>query len=136
MEQETPDLPWWQSIYSLPNNDIAAFKTYSLDDLHLMPTIAAFAKNIGKPALDEEFGMPQSIGDAAFAGGEGILGVQTSRAQFYHDVYSTGERVNVKGFVFWDLGCDLRSNSYQVNPQTPATWQIVEQHGPDKPRSF
>jgi hypothetical protein len=132
MEQETAGFPWWQSIDSLPNNDIVAFKTYSLDDLHLIPKIADFAQTIGKPAFDEEFGMPQSLGDAAFAGGEGILGVQTSRAQFYQDVYSLGEQARVKGFVFWNLGCGLRSDSYEVNPQTPATWQVVELHGPDK----
>ncbi len=133
MEQETPDLPWWHDIYSLPNNDIAAFKTYSLDDLHLIPTIAAFAKQIGKPAFDEEFGMPQSLGDAAFTGGAGFEGIQTSRAQFYQDVYTIGEPVNIQGFVFWDLGCDLRSDSYQINPNTPAVWQVVGQHGPNKP---
>jgi len=131
MEEEAANLPWWQNIYSLPNNDIAAFKTYSLGDLQLIPSITSFARKIGKPALDEEFGIPQSIGDATFNGGNGILGIQTSRAQFYQDVYTAGASVGVQGFVFWDLGCDLRSDSYQVNPQTPATWQVVEQHGPD-----
>ena len=136
MEQETPNLPWWHDIYSLPNNDIAAFKTYSSDDLHLISTIATFAKQIGKPAFDEEFGMPQSLGDAVFAGGAGFQGIQTSRAQFYQDVYSAGEPVNIQGFVFWDLGCDLRSDSYQINPNTPAVWQVVAQHGPNKPASL
>lgn len=135
MEQETPDLPWWHDIYSLPNNDIAAFKTYSSDDLHLMPTIAAFAKKIGKPALDEEFGTPQGLGDAIFVGGDGFNGIQTSRAQFFQDVYATGEPVNIQGFVFWDLGCDLRSDSFQINPNTPATWLVIGQHGPNKPVS-
>jgi hypothetical protein len=131
MEEESAQLPWWQDIYALPNNDIAAFKTYSLGDLQLMPSIAAFAKKIEKPALDEEFGIPQSIGDATFNGGSGILGIQTSRAQFYQNVYTTGANADIQGFVFWDLGCDLRSDSYQVNPQTPATWQVVKQYGPD-----
>ena len=130
MEEESADLPWWHQIYSLPNNNIAAFKTYSLDDLHLISTIATFAKEIDKPAFDEEFGMPQSLGDATFAGGQGFYGIQTSRVQFYRDVYSTGQGAGVQGFVFWNLGCDLRSDSYQVNPNTPATWSVVKQYGP------
>jgi endo-1,4-beta-mannosidase len=130
MDEETPDLPWWQQIYSLPNNNIAAFKTYSHNDLQLMYSITAFTQQIGKPAFDEEFGMPQSLGDAAFAGGGGINGIQTSRAQFYESVYSTGVDLGVQGFVFWDLGCGLRSDSYQVSPDTPATWRVIKQHGP------
>jgi hypothetical protein len=131
MNEESPTLPWWHQIYSLPNNHIAAFKTYSLTDLHLIPTIAAFAKQLGIPALDEEFGMPQSLGDATFAGGAGFNGIKTSRAQFYQDVYSAGEGAGVQGFVFWDLGCGLRSSSYQVSPATPATWRVIKQHGPN-----
>jgi hypothetical protein len=130
MEEERTDLPWWHRIYALPNNNIAAFKTYSLDDLHLIPTIATFAKEIGKPAFDEEFGMPQSLGDATFAGGNGIFGIRTGRAQFYQDVYYAGQRVGVQGFVFWNLGCNLHSDSYQVNPNTSATWSVVKQYGP------
>jgi Cellulase (glycosyl hydrolase family 5) len=130
MEDESPSLPWWRQIYSLPNNNIPGFKTYSLNDLHFISTIVAFTNQIGKPAFDEEFGMQQSLGDATFAGGEGIDGIRTSRAQFYEDVYSTGESAGVQGFVFWDLGCDLRSTSYQVNPNTPATWKVIQKHGP------
>ena len=129
MGDESEALPWWHQIYSLPNNNIAAFKTYSHEDLHLIPTISAFAQQIGKPAFDEEFGMPQSLGDATFTEGAGMYGIQTSRSQFYRDVYSTGESAGVRGFVFWDLGCGLRADSYQVNPDTPATWSVIKQHG-------
>lgn len=135
MEEETPSLPWWQKIYALPNNDIVAFKTYSLDDIHLIHRIAAFAKSIHKPASDEEFGMPQSNGDATFVGSQGFLGIQMSRAQFYQAVYSTGEQGGVSSFIFWNLGCELRSNSFEINPKTPAVWLVVRQHGPDKPAS-
>jgi hypothetical protein len=130
MEEESPALPWWRQIYSLPNNNIPGFKTYSLDDLHFISTIVAFTNQIGKPAFDEEFGMEQSLGDATFAGGAGINGIKVSRAQFYQDVYSAGEEAGVQGFVFWDLGCDRRPDSYQVSPHTPKTWKVIKQHGP------
>jgi hypothetical protein len=137
MEEETPALPWWQQIYALPNNDIVAFKTYSLGDLALIPQIASYARKIGKPLFDEEFGLPQSMGDSAFSGGQGYNEIQTGRAQFYQNVYTIGGRAGVAGFVFWDLGCDLRSDSYQVNPNTPAVWQEIQQHAPEsgKPAS-
>ena len=57
----------------------------------------------------------------------------TSRAQFYEDVYSIGEQAGVVGFAFWDLGSDIRGNSYQVNPDTPAVWQVILRYAPDKP---
>lgn len=132
MEEETPQTPWWQEIYSLPNNDIVAFKTYSLDDLNLISKIAAFGKGLGKPLVDEEFGLPQGMGDASYSG-EVYNNLQTSRAQFYQEVYSFGEQAGVVGFAFWDLGCELRDSSYQVNPGTPSVWQTILGHAPNKP---
>jgi len=132
MEEETPQTPWWQKIYSLPNNDIAAFKTYSLDDLNLIPKIAAFARDIGKPLVDEEFGLPQGMGDASYTG-QVYNNLQMSRAQFYEDVYSLGEQVGVVVFVFWDLGCEISGTSYQVNRNTPAVWRAILRHAPKKP---
>jgi hypothetical protein len=58
-------------------------------------------------------------------------GLSTSRAQFYEDVYSIGEQAGVVGFAFWDLGCEIRDGSYQVNPNTPATWQAIQRHAPN-----
>jgi hypothetical protein len=132
MEQETPQLPWWHKIYSLPNNDIVAFKTYSLDDLNLISQISAFAKGLGKPSVDEEFGLPQSMGDASSTG-QVYNNLQTSRAQFYEDVYSLGEQAGVVGFAFWDLGCEIGDDSYQVSPNTPTVWQAILSHAPNKP---
>ncbi len=132
MEEETPQTLWWQKIYSLPNNDIIAFKTYSLDDLNLIPKISAFAKDLGKPPVDEEFGLPQGLGDATYTG-EVYNNLQMSRAQFYEDIYSLGEQAAVVAFAFWDMGCEVRGKSYQVNPNTPAVWQVILSHAPKNP---
>ncbi len=132
MEDETQQIPWWQQIYLLPNNNILAFKTYSQNDLNLLPTIAAFAKGINKPLVDEEFGLPQQMGDGETTGAV-YNGLQTSRVQFYEDVYNLGEENGVVGFVFWDLGCQLKDSSYQVSPLTPALWRVIQEHAPNKP---
>lgn len=132
MEDETPQTPWWQRIYSLPSNDLLAFKTYSQDDLNLISSISAFAKELGKPYVDEEFGMPQNMGDAKYMG-EVYNNIRTSRAQFFEDVYSLGEENGVGGFVFWDLGCELEDKSYQVGPRTPAVWHVIQEHAPNQP---
>ena len=132
MEEETPQTPWWQEIYALPNNDIVAFKTYSLADLNLIPKITAFARDLAKPSVDEEFGLPQGMGDASYSG-EDYNGLQTSRAQFYEDVYSFGEQAGVVGFAFWDLGCEIKATTYQINPNTPAVWRAIQRHAPEKP---
>ena len=133
MENETPQTPWWHQIYALPHNDVASFKTYSQSDLNLMATIAQYGKSIHRPIFDEEFGMPQSLGDGSFAGGSGYNSITTSRAQFYANVYSTGQSLGVAGYVFWNLGCQVGSTSYEVSPLTPAVWQVVTQYAPASP---
>jgi hypothetical protein len=130
MDDETPQRPWWQEIYSLPNNNIADFKTYSLNDLQLIPTITTFTEELDKPAIDEEFGMPQNVGDGMYSG-IAYNKIQTSRAQFYRDVYTRGEQNGVVGFIFWNLGCQLQSTGYDVSPRTPAVWQAIQQHAPN-----
>jgi hypothetical protein len=129
MEDETPQVQWWRPIYALPHNDIAGFKTYSQHDLDLMPTIANYTQSLHKIAFDEEFGMPQSLGDAQFAGGSGYNQIVTSRAQFFTNVYTTGKSLGVAGFAFWNLGCQLATTSYEVSPLTPAVWQVITQQG-------
>jgi hypothetical protein len=131
MEDEKPDAPWWHQIYALPNNDIVGFKTYSQDDLNLMPTIGAYAQQLGKPLVDEEFGMPQSQGDANSTGIT-YNGLQIGRAAFFNAVYATGAANNVAGFIFWNLGCTLGDTHYEVSPATPAVWQVIKQYGPAK----
>jgi hypothetical protein len=132
MEDETPQTPWWHEIYALPHNTVVAFKTYSNHDLSLMPTIAAYASQLGKPLIDEEFGMPQSLGDATFSG-NGYNGIDESRAGFFQSVYQTGESVGVHAFVFWNLGCQLKPQGYDVSPKTPAVWQVIQQFAPSPP---
>jgi hypothetical protein len=60
------------------------------------------------------------------------FGLQISRAQFFTDVYTTGTANNVSGFIFWNLGCTLGPAHYEVSPDTPAAWQVIEQYGPAK----
>jgi hypothetical protein len=131
MEDESPQLPWWQRIYALPNNDIVGYKTYSQDDLNLIPTISQYAGQLGKPMVDEEFGLQQDQGDGS-ATGQVYNGLQISRAQFYNEVYNIGEANGTQGFVFWNLGCEMADTSYEVSPNTPAVWQVVQQHAPQK----
>ena len=131
--EDSPSLGWWQAIDRLPHNDIVAFKTYSQHDLDLMPAIADFASSAGRVAFDEEFGMPQEYGDASFSGGQPYNGVSTGRAKFFGSVYSRGDSLGLAGFVFWNMGCQVGPTSYEVNPQTPATWAAVTSHGALEP---
>lgn len=128
MEDETPQTQWWQQIDALPHNDIVAFKTYSQHDLNLMPAIAAYARGIHKPLMVEEFGLPQSMGDGASTG-EVYNGLQTSRAAFFQSVYDEGSGLGVSSFIFWNLGCQIGDQSYEVSPRTAGVWQVVTQHG-------
>jgi len=132
MEEETPATPWWQEIYALPNNTVVAFKTYSNHDLALLPAIAAYAAKLRKPLVDEEFGMPQSLGDAVFSGAS-YNGIAMSRAQFFQAVYQGGDGVGVHAFIFWNLGCQIKAQGYDVGPETPAVWQVIQQFAANAP---
>ena len=132
MEEETTQTQWWQQIYALPHNNIAAFKTYSQDDLNLLSTITDYAHQINRPALDEEFGMEQASGDGRYTG-VAYYGIQTSRAQFFQQVYTLGAQNGVQGFVFWNLGCKMAKTSYDVNPQTSAVWKMIQTYAPTTP---
>ena len=131
MEDENPKIPWWHTIYQLPHNDIIAFKTYSQNDIQLLPTIAAFAKSIHKPALDEEFGLPQNMGDITYTG-QWYNNIEMARAEFYQEIYSLGDQNGLAGFIFWNMGCELKSTSYEVNPNTPAVWSTIQENTPNR----
>ncbi len=128
MEDESAAVPWWHRLYSLPGNDIVAFKTYSQHDLDLMPVIATYARQIHKPLFEGEFGMPQSAGDAQPAPGPAFNGLSVGRAPFFDLVYTSGAALGVAAFVFWNLGCQLGPTSFEISPRTPGVWRVIQSH--------
>jgi hypothetical protein len=127
--EDHPELGWWQAIDALASNDIVAVKTYSQHDLDLMPAISAYGQSVGKPVIDEEFGMPQGFGDGSFAGGAAYNGLATGRGPFFESVYSSGKALGFAGFIFWNMGCQLGPGSYEVSPSTPSVWSVVVRNG-------
>ncbi len=111
--EDASALQWWQAIYLLPHNTIAAYKTYSLRDVNYIPTVTAWAKQHDKLLVEEEFGMAQEPG------------AEAQRAAFYKMVYLWGFKQGVSNFVFWNLGCQVASGSYEVSPRTPLVWQVI-----------
>ena len=127
--QDHPELSWWQTIDALPTFDLVTVETYSQHDLNLMPAIAEYGKSVGKPVFEEEFGMPQGNGDGAFAGGAAYNGLSTGRGPFFESVYQAGRSLGYAGFIFWNMGCQMGSGSYEVSPKTPAVWSVVSRNG-------
>ncbi|HLV99502.1 MAG TPA: hypothetical protein VKT82_12580 [Ktedonobacterales bacterium] len=113
--EDVPALQWWQAIYLLPHNSIAAYKTYSEEDLNYIPVVAAWARHHGKLPVDEEFGMPQGVSGEA------------QRVTFFTTVYKRGLQNGVRNFIFWDLGYQIDPTSYEVSPKTPQVWDVVKQ---------
>jgi len=127
---DSPKLRWWQRIYALPSNDVCAYKTYSRHDLDLTPAITAYGRQINKVLINQEFGLPQSQGDAVWSGAV-YNGIKTSRAEFFKNVYDLGLAGNVAGFQFWNLGPEVKDKSYQVSPtNSPAVWKVLRQYAP------
>ena len=125
--EDHPELQWWQRIYSLPNNDVGGYKTYSQHDLDYMATVTAYTSSIGKPAFEAEFGIPQNMGDCEWSG-QTFNGIATSRADFFANVYAGGTNGGTAAFVFWNLGNQVGDTSYNVSPTvSPCTWAIIQQ---------
>jgi hypothetical protein len=73
--------------------------------------------------------MPQSYGDASFAGGAAFNGLAGGRAPFFQSVYTSVRSLGVAGVIFWNMGCQTGPTSYEVSPLTPAAWSVVAKNG-------
>jgi cellulase (glycosyl hydrolase family 5) len=108
----------WQTIFSLPHIDIAAIHVYSANDRNItLPLVSQWAVSKLKQFTVEEFGFQQVIGD-------------TTRSADFQNMYNLGKQYNVTAMVFWNLGPEISSSSYEVNPSTPSTWNTVIQNAP------
>ncbi len=108
----------WRAIYALPHVNIAAIHVYSDNDQKItIPMVSQWAASNQKPFTIEEFGFLQGTSDAV-------------RASEFQNVYSLGKQYNATSIVFWNLGPELGSSSYEVNASTPSTWQVIRQNAP------
>ena len=108
----------WKSIFSLPHINLAAIHVYSDNDRNItMPMVTGWAASHGKPFTVEEFGFQQGDGDA-------------KRSAEFQNMYDLGRQYSVKAMIFWNLGPEIGSSSYEVNPNTPLTWNTVIQNAP------
>jgi endo-1,4-beta-mannosidase len=108
----------WRSIFSLPHINMAAIHVYSDDDRKIaMPMIARWAASNLKPFTVEEFGFKQGNSD-------------TTRASEFQNMYNLGKQYNATTMIFWNLGPEIASSSYEVNPNTPFTWNTIIQNAP------
>jgi hypothetical protein len=108
---------WWKPILDL--GDLATIKLYSVHDNQYLPTVRAYAESRNIPLVNDEFGMPQSQGDAVWSG-QTYNSLTLSRADYFKQVMGYGLEVN----IVWNLG-PAASNGYDVNPDTPAAWSAL-----------
>jgi endo-1,4-beta-mannosidase len=110
----------YRTIFAIPEIDVAAVHDYDNGRQNSGPA-AAYCQLIGKPWILEEFGRPQSMGDAA-------------RASYFQGIYDSARGFNAAGIGFWNLWTDIRPDTYDVNPSTPLTWEVVRRNAPPSPR--
>lgn len=108
------------AIFALPDNTLPSLHTYppagTLADGQT-PVMGAEAQRLGKPWFTEEFGWTQGTGDAV-------------RAADYQWLYDEQVTYGSAGSLFWNLGSQGTSGTFDVNPSTPLTWQVVLDHAP------
>ena len=103
----------WKTIWNLPGSDVCNIHNYSSGDTNTTtPQVAQYCASINKPWITEEFGWEQGIGDS-------------QRAANFQTIYNLQKQYNSAGVGFWNLWTDVRSDSFDVNPNTPLTWEVV-----------
>jgi hypothetical protein len=108
----------WKSIFSLPHINMAAIHVYSNNDRTItIPMVATWAAKNSKPFTVEEFGFLQGNNDA-------------QRAADFQNTYTLGKHFGVTSFIFWNLGPEIGPSSYEVNPNTPLTWNTIIHNAP------
>lgn len=108
----------WKTIFSLPHINMAAVHVYSDGDRNItMPMVSQWATSNQKPFTVEEFGFQQGESDSL-------------RASEFQNMYSLGKQYNAAAMIFWNLGPEMGSASYEVNPGTPLTWHTIIQNAP------
>jgi hypothetical protein len=108
----------WKSIFSLPHINMAAIHVYSDNDRTItIPMVASWAAKNGKPFTIEEFGFLQGEGDA-------------HRSADFQNIFMLGKQFGVTSIIFWNLGPEVSPSSYEVNPNTPLTWNTVISNAP------
>ena len=79
--------------------------------------VATWAVKNGKLFTVEEFGFLQGEGDA-------------QRSANFQNMFALGRQFGVTCIIFWNLGPEIASSSYEVNPNTPLTWNTIIRNAP------
>ena len=107
----------WRAIFSLPHNDINSLHVYTPDDVAIsVPAVAEFSRSEGKPWIIEEFGFPAELPDR-------------ERADKFAKMFQTARNQGAAGIGLWNVG-DQTTNTYDVGPQFPLTFQAVRTNVP------
>ena len=108
----------WRSIFTLPHINMAAIHVYSNNDRNItIPMVATWAVKNGKLFTVEEFGFLQGEGDA-------------QRSANFQNMFVLGRQFGITCIIFWNLGPEVASSSYEVNPNTPLTWNTIIRNAP------
>lgn len=109
----------WQAIFSNPATDVCGTKTYG-GMVNFLPTLANYCNNtLHKPWFDDEWGYPQSDGDSV-------------RATKFQSQFDNNKANNAAGEFFWNAGYQMASTTYDINPQTPLTFNTIIQNAPQQ----
>lgn len=118
----------WQAIFSLPHVSTAAIHVYSGNDENITtPMVSKWAQANNKPFEIQEFGFTQD-GSKTLCPTDPNPDVM--RACAYQRIYTLAKTYNAGMTVFWNNGPQLAPTSYQVNPNTPLTWQTIINNAP------
>jgi hypothetical protein len=107
----------WRAIFALPHNNVIALHLYSdTDRQKVVPAVAAYSAQLGRPWITEEFGFVSGIGDSV-------------RASSFADTYRLNRNYGAAGTGFWNIGPQTSATTHDVGPQFPLTSAAVRTEG-------
>lgn len=106
----------WRTIMTLPGSDVCTITIYGESTAETVPPqVSSLCRDAGRPWLTEEFGAPIGVGDPA-------------RSAWFGRIFDLQLTNQSSGEVFWNLGPQMVSPSYDVSPAEPDVWHRVQGH--------
>jgi hypothetical protein len=111
------------ALFSLPDNTLPSLHTYPPQATSLpladgqTPVLAPVAEDLDKPWFTEEFGFRWEEGDEF-------------RATEFDWIYDRQVEYGSAGSLFWNLGPEAGTGTFDVNPSSPLTWARIQAEAP------
>lgn len=102
----------WRAIASMSEQQVCSVHVYGRGMLDAARRMARLCRDLGKPWIAEEFGLPANVGDGV-------------RAAWFDRVFRLARRQGAAGVGVWNIGPSTEATTSDVNPGFPLAWAAL-----------